>query len=114
MCVWLDVEAHLGLDEDVLDWLEVGEVEKSPQEFAQEEVLSGAARETEYTLEAKDGSKLNFITVLHILCTATSTYLVLPSHRNQVLHWRVGTPLGDCPQKLASLRSKMCQNRGRY
>ena len=113
MCVWLDdAEAHLGLDEDVLDWLEVGEVEKSPQEFAQEEVLSWAARESEYTLEAKDGSNLNFITVLDVICT--STYLVLSSHSNQVLHRRVGTPLGDCPQKLASLRSKMCQNRGRY
>ena len=76
MCVWLDVEAHLGLDEDVLDWLEVGEVEKSPQQLAQEEVLSGAARESKYTLETKDGSYLNSINVFNTL----RAYLVLTSH----------------------------------
>ena len=50
--MYATTQPYLGLDEDVLDRLEVGaEVEESPHDFAQDEVLSGAAGEAEYSLE---------------------------------------------------------------
>ena len=91
--------AHLGLDEDVLDGIEVGaEVEKSPHDFAQDEVLSGTAGKAEYPLD------INWsIYSFDLNCTLHCTHLVLRSHGDQVFHRRVGAPLSYRPQKLSSL-----------
>ena len=93
------IPLHLCLDEHVLDRLDVGaEVEKSPHDFAQDEVLSGTAGKAEYPLE------INWsIYSFDLNCTLHCTHLVLRSHGDQVFHRRAGAPLSDRPQKLATL-----------
>ena len=67
--------AHLGLDEDVLDGIEVGaEVEKSPHDFAQDEVLTGTAGKAEYPLEINSTYSFDlnctlYIVHMHVLFT---------------------------------------------